>query len=30
MTEANGDATTIVFQNVKQNQPLSDKTFTLD
>ncbi len=30
MTEANGDATTIVFHNVKQNQPLSDKTFTLD
>ena len=30
MTEANGDATTIVFQDVKQNQPLSDKIFTLD
>ena len=30
MTEAGGDTTTIVFQNVKQNQPLSDKTFALD
>ncbi len=30
MTETNGDATTIVFQNVKQNQPLRDKIFTLD
>ena len=30
MTEASGDLTTIVFQNVKKNQALSDKTFTLD
>jgi len=29
MTETNGDATTITFHNVKQNQTLSDKTFTL-
>lgn len=30
MTEANGDATSIVFQDVKQNITLSEKTFTLD
>jgi len=30
MTETSGDNTTIVFQNVKQNQRLSEKTFTLD
>ncbi len=30
MLEPGGDVTTIVFQNVKQNQPLSDKVFALD
>ena len=30
MKEASGDNTVIAFQNVKQNQPLSEKTFALD
>ena len=30
MLEPGGDVTKIVFQNVKQNQPLSDKVFALD
>lgn len=30
MTEAGGDATIIVFKDVRQNQALSEKTFTLD
>lgn len=30
MTEANGDATSIVFKDVKQNQPLGANVFNLD
>jgi len=30
LTEPSGDTTQIVFQQIRQNQPVSDKTFTLD